>query len=33
MALVIVVLDVEVGELGEIDVQGETGIVDILPIQ
>lgn len=32
-ALVIVVLDIKAGELGETDPQGATGIVDVLPIQ
>lgn len=32
-ALVVVVLDVEAGELGEADSQGAASVVDVLPIQ
>lgn len=32
-ALVVVVLDVEAGELGEADPQGAAGVVDVLPVQ
>lgn len=32
-ALVIVVFNVEAGELGEADSQGAAGVVDVLPIQ
>lgn len=32
-ALVIVVLDVQAGELGEADSQGAAGVVDVLPVQ
>ena len=32
-ALVVVVLDVEAGELGEADPQRAAGVVDVLPVQ
>jgi len=32
-ALVVVVLDVEAGELGEADPQGAAGVVDVLTVQ
>lgn len=32
-ALVVVVLDIEAGELGEADSQGAAGVVDVLAVQ